>query len=96
MIAVSPVIGGDSIKGPTAKIMRELGISVLSSSIAEHYAGLLDGIVVDPGDDIVGEEAGVAVCRTRTLMETLEDKKALASDVLEFADQISRTKSSAS
>lgn len=90
VVAVSPVIGGDSVKGPTAKIMRELGIPIDSTSISTHYDGLLDGVIVDPGDDISDKEAGVTVFRTRTLMETLDHKKTLALDVLEFAGQISR------
>ncbi|MDH3468347.1 MAG: 2-phospho-L-lactate transferase CofD family protein, partial [Gammaproteobacteria bacterium] len=90
VVAVSPVIGGNSIKGPTAKIMHELGVSVHSSSISEHYGGLLDGLIVDSGDHITGKDVGIAVCKTRTVMETLEHKKALAADTLEFAGQISR------
>lgn len=95
VLAVSPVIGGDSVKGPTAKIMRELGVPVHSISIAKHYAGLLDGIVVDADDDIDDEEAGIKVCRTGTLMQTLAHRKALAGDVLEFAAQISGCRSAA-
>ena len=40
VIAVSPIVGGNAVKGPTAKIMRELGLAVNSQTIAVHYRGL--------------------------------------------------------
>ncbi len=47
VIAVSPIIAGAAVKGPTDKIMRELGVPTTQDSIACHYQGLLDGYVVD-------------------------------------------------
>ena len=50
VIAVSPIIGGQAVKGPTAKIMRELGVAVNTQTIAAHYRGLIDGLVIDEAD----------------------------------------------
>ena len=88
VIAISPIIGGEAVKGPTAKIMRELGIPVSSASIARHYSAFLNGIVVDSNDDLTQSSAGMAVLKVPTLMKTLEDKKFIAREAIKFADQI--------
>ena len=51
VIAVSPIIAGKAVKGPTAKIMAELGLEPDSRSIAWHYEGLIDGFVIDVADE---------------------------------------------
>ena len=50
VVAVSPLIAGQAVKGPTAKIMAELGVSATAQAIAAHYRDLLDGLVIDTGD----------------------------------------------
>ena len=50
VVAVSPLIGGRAVKGPTAKIMQELGIDTSPRAIADHYGELLDGLVIDEAD----------------------------------------------
>ena len=47
VVAVSPIIGGQAVKGPTAKMMQELGLPVSAASAAARYGDLLDGYVVD-------------------------------------------------
>ena len=84
VIAVSPIIGGQAVKGPTAKIMRELAIEVSALSVARHYAGLLDGFVLDETDAALAPRCGVPVHIAPTLMRTLDDKGRLAREVLEF------------
>ena len=91
VIAVSPIIGGQAVKGPTAKMMAERGIAPSAAAIAEHYAGLIDGFVLDEADR--GEAAaiaaaGVAVEVTATMMTAREEKQALAHAVLAFAERI--------
>ncbi len=51
VLAVSPIIGGAAIKGPTTKIMSELDIEPTNASIARHYAGLIDGLIIDRLDE---------------------------------------------
>src|SRR5690606_14250533 len=50
VVAVSPLIGGKAVKGPTAKLMTELKISVDNAAIAAHYEGLIDGLLINSGD----------------------------------------------
>ena len=85
VVAVSPIVGGRAVKGPTAKMMQELGLPVSSAAVAARYGELLDGYVVDSGDaDGIRSKAHVAP----TLMTTLEDREALARAVLDFADRL--------
>lgn len=85
VIAVTPIIGGQAVKGPTAKIMDELGLPVSPSAVAAHYAGLLDGFVLDRADKQLESEIAVPTLVTDTMMRSLDDKIRLAESVLEFA-----------
>jgi LPPG:FO 2-phospho-L-lactate transferase len=95
VIAVSPVIGGEAVKGPTAKIMKELGIAVTSRSICEHYHELIDGLVIDAADAGEADHLDVQVAVTRTLMISTEDKRNLARDVLVFAERLANERETA-
>jgi LPPG:FO 2-phospho-L-lactate transferase len=87
VIAISPIIGGKAVKGPTAKIMAELGLLANPAAIARHYGDILDLYIADETDaDQVGD-LGVPVTFARTLMVSLEDREALARVVLEAADR---------
>ena len=85
VVAVSPIIGGQAVKGPTAKIMGELGLSVTNATIAAHYAGLIDGLVIDAADAAEAASLGVATHVAPTLMRTLADRASLARACLDFA-----------
>lgn len=89
VIAVSPIVGGQAVKGPTAKIMHELGIGVNTQAIAAHYRGLIDALVIDEADAAVQAKTDVPIMTTRTMMKTLGDRERLAYDVVSFAEQIS-------
>ncbi|MSP31405.1 MAG: 2-phospho-L-lactate transferase [Pseudolabrys sp.] len=88
VIAVSPIIGGQAVKGPTAKIMTELGIPVTTQSIAAHYHGLIDGLVIDTSDAQEEANLAVPVLCTKILMQNLSDRERLADEVLAFAGDI--------
>lgn len=88
VIAVSPVIAGAAVKGPTAKIMRELGIDISAVSVARHYAECIDGFVLDEADASLAPQIEVPVCVAPTWMRTPADKEALAQRVLEFAQRL--------
>jgi LPPG:FO 2-phospho-L-lactate transferase len=88
VIAVSPLIGGKAIKGPTAKIMAELGIAITNLSIAAHYGGLINGLVIDETDAGEGQSLKLPVLVTRTLMRDLADRDRLASEIMMFADKL--------
>ncbi len=88
IVAVSPIIGGVAVKGPTTKIMDELGIPTTQRAIAEHYRGLINGLVIDTSDAAERNVAGIAVKVVSTLMRSTADRERLALDVLTFADEI--------
>ncbi len=90
VIAVSPLIGGRAIKGPTAKMMAELGMTPSAGGVARRYNGLIDGYVCDFADmdQVAGIEARVTLAQT--LMSTLADREALARTVLGAARVLRR------
>ncbi len=88
VIAVSPLIAGKAVKGPTAKIMSELGIAVTTQAIAGHYHGLIDGLVIDVSDQGDQDNLDLPVLATQTMMNDLADRERLAADVLAFADEL--------
>jgi len=90
VIAVSPLIGTNAVKGPTAKIMAEMGIESSPAAIAAHYAGLVDALVVDNVDQAAAALLPIATFATATLMKTLEDRVRLARFVLERARELRR------
>jgi len=92
VVAVSPIVGGKAIKGPTAKLMQETGSEVSALGIAKHYGDILDGLVID-NQDIAHRDAieamGIKVKTANTIMLTQQDKSALADVVLSFAAELS-------
>jgi len=80
VVAVSPVVGGEVLKGPTRGFMEWTGLACTASGVAECYAGLLDGIVCDePGVE------GLPTLETVTLMDTPQARERIAGEVLAFA-----------
>jgi len=90
VIAVTPIIGGRAVKGPTAKIMSELGLAPAVQSIARHYGALLDALVVDGVDAGLAEGLPIRTSVTNTLMQTMDDKVALARHCLALCEQLTR------
>lgn len=90
VIAVSPIIAGRAVKGPTAKMMAELGLDVRADTVARRYRDFLDGYVIDHADvsEVVSIDARVTLAQT--LMTTLEDREALARVVLDAAATLRR------
>jgi len=91
-VAVSPIINGQSVKGPTTKIMGELGLETNVLTIAQHYKDYIDGIVIDTSDqDYAGqiESMGIQVKLSEIMMNNDDDKKRVAEDVIHFIDHIS-------
>jgi LPPG:FO 2-phospho-L-lactate transferase len=83
--AVSPIIGGKAVKGPTAKIMAELGLPAAATAVAQHYEDILDVFIADEADANEVEDLGIPVRLARTLMSTIDDREALARAVLAAA-----------
>ncbi|UJA19764.1 2-phospho-L-lactate transferase [Thermoleophilia bacterium SCSIO 60948] len=82
VVAVSPLVGGRSIKGPTEACLRAIGRPVSAAGVASLYAPLLDAIVLDAGDP-EPEVPGIRVHATETLMEGPAGRAALAREVLD-------------
>jgi LPPG:FO 2-phospho-L-lactate transferase len=88
ILAVTPIIGGKAIKGPAAKMMQELGLEVNGASVAQRYAGLIDGFFVDCTDELPQPRSGMTFFRTETLMSSTADRLQLARTVLQAADAL--------
>ena len=87
VVAVSPIIGGKTVKGPAAKMYAELGIEPSSLAVAMHYRNILKGFVLDNADAQIEEQIAkmkVKTIVTDTLMNQLTDRARLANDVLHF------------
>ena len=89
IVAVSPLIAGAAVKGPTAKIMAELGKPISALEVARHYRGLIDGFVLDQRDaalaGAMASEIGVAVRLCDTLMQSDDDRQRVAQASLDLA-----------
>jgi LPPG:FO 2-phospho-L-lactate transferase len=88
VVAVSPIVGGHALKGPTAKMMLELGVPSNAAAVAAHYHGLLTGFVLDHADADLHQRLPVATIVTGTVMLTFADRVALADSVLDFVDHL--------
>jgi LPPG:FO 2-phospho-L-lactate transferase len=82
VVAVSPFVGGRSVKGPTEPFCEHAGIDRSAVGIARAYAEVIDGVVADE------EVPDLAALRTDTLMNSAEDRARLAREVLAFATSV--------
>ena len=88
VLAVSPIVGGDAVKGPTANNLRDLGFSVSAYTIAKYYSDFIDGFMLDKEDENEIsriESLGIQVGLADTVMTDLQSKIKLAEDVLQFS-----------
>lgn len=87
VVAVSPIVAGLAIKGPTAKIMEELALPQTAAAVAAHYGALIDGFIVDESDrSLVAEisSKSLRVTTAQSVMATLDDRINLAHTALDF------------
>ena len=87
VVAVSPIIAGRAVKGPTAKMMAELGLPVDSPAVARHYRDIIDVYVADEEDRAAVGWLDLPVVLAPTLMQSLAGREALARTVLAAADR---------
>ena len=91
VVAVSPIVGGRAVKGPAAKILRELGHEVSALAVARQYQGLADGFVLDHADAELAPAVsalGMQVRVTDTIMRDADASAALADSIMEFASTL--------
>jgi LPPG:FO 2-phospho-L-lactate transferase len=79
VVAVSPFVGGEVLKGPTLAFCEQAGIEPSAAGLLDAYRGLLDGVVAD---EPVG---GIAALETGTRMDLDDARRRVAADTLEFA-----------
>jgi LPPG:FO 2-phospho-L-lactate transferase len=87
IVAVSPIIGGNTIKGPAAKMFLELGISPSAYEVARHYKGIINGVIIDIKDATEIEKinrCGIMTHTTNTIMRSQEDRIRLAEETIAF------------
>ena len=85
---MSPIVGGEAVKGPAGKIMAELGKEVSCVQVAREYQDICDVFVMDKTDKELAsqiEEMGITPLVTSTIMDTTEDKIVLAKEILTLA-----------
>ena len=88
--AVSPIVGGKTIKGPADRMLRDQNIEASALGVARLYADILDVFVIDAADealapairDVDGRNGNLEVVVTDTIMASMEKKSALAKTVL--------------
>jgi LPPG:FO 2-phospho-L-lactate transferase len=91
VLAVSPIIEGEAVKGPAAKIYREMGISPSAASVADHYQEIITGMVFDTKDQELADKMTAErdlkyrIFCTDTIMNDREDRIRVATNILEFA-----------
>jgi LPPG:FO 2-phospho-L-lactate transferase len=85
VVAVCPLVGGKSLKGPSDKMMAELGYDVSALGVATLYRDVCGTMVIDDADESASGEIrdlGIEPVIRSTVMKTVEDKERLAHDVL--------------
>ena len=93
VVAVSPIIAGQALKGPADQMLASLGHEVSAVGVAEIYQDFLSGMIIDDQDAALAsriETFGVAVHVTGTIMRSEADRLRLAKETLEFAERLRR------
>lgn len=88
VVAVTPIIGGQAVKGPAAQLMAQFGLEVSSAGVARYYNEFIDGFVCEAEDAAAVQEDELPVLGTQTLMQTAADRERLAREVLTFAVEL--------
>jgi len=88
VIAVSPIVGGLAIKGPAAKMMKELGVPPSPIAVSDHYGDLLSGFVLDKTDGDQANDISIPSIVTQTVMVTLRDRIDLAKQCVRFLEEL--------
>ena len=87
IVAVSPIVGGQAIKGPAAKMFRELGVEPSAYAVAQRYQSIITHFVLDQLDrdqENAIQSLGLHTLVTDTWMKTIDDRARLAGEIIEF------------
>ncbi len=88
IVAISPIIGRQALKGPAAKLMGEFGVEPGLHALEQHYHGLVDGLVVDEKDREDAAKLQLPFLATQAVMHEDEDRVRLACETLRFAQML--------
>ncbi len=92
VVAVSPIIAGEAVKGPAAKMMGEMGMEVSSVAVAGYYDDLIDVFVFDQRDSSLYKQEGslkdLVTFQTDTIMRDRQDRRHLAQQILDFSMEL--------
>src|SRR5262249_40463024 len=90
VVAVSPIIAGRAVKGPTAKMMSELGLQASAAAVARRYQDLLNAHVLDHADAADAAQLGIPVTLAHTPIAALAGREDVARRVLASADALAK------
>lgn len=93
IVAVSPIVGGQALKGPADRILQAQGFDVSPLGVARWYGALLDGLVIDQTDAALAPEIaalGVQPLVAQTIMRDHADRERLARETLAFTASLTR------
>ncbi len=88
-VAVSPLVGGRSLKGPSDRMMKALGFPATAIGVAQYYVGIIDVLVIDEEDETLAgaiRETGCDAHVLPTIMASRDDKIRLAEEILKLYD----------
>ena len=88
VIVVSPIVEDQALKGPTAKMMKELNIDCDVCGVVDLYADIVDGIIIDKKDSTYVKEIesrGIKVHTSNIVMQSLQDRIDFAREVIQFS-----------
>lgn len=85
VMAVSPIIGGQAVKGPAAKMMAEMGMTVSPEAVADYYGDLIDLFIYDERDETLNQRSQTEFRQMNTLMNTDKDRLNFAANLLQIA-----------
>ncbi|MBN1536061.1 MAG: 2-phospho-L-lactate transferase [Anaerolineales bacterium] len=93
VVAVSPIIGGQALKGPAAKMYREMGIKPSALKVAQHYGSILSAFIMDSTDQSQAgdvEASGIRPMITNILMNEIPERARLAKETIQFGEMLLR------
>ncbi|MCP5099584.1 MAG: 2-phospho-L-lactate transferase [Chloroflexi bacterium] len=91
VIAVSPIVGRQAVKGPAAKMMLERGMDVSETAVCDYYGDLIDGFIYDIQDQGAMDNHPTPTHCTDTIMHDATSRKRVSFETLQFAERLLTT-----
>jgi LPPG:FO 2-phospho-L-lactate transferase len=88
VVAVSPIIGEHTFKGPAAKMFAELGIPPSALAVVHHYGKILSGFILDRLDSNLVQDISIPTRVSSILMNNRDNRRSLAQDVLDLIQSL--------